>query len=298
MSRPSPSRDPARFWLHPMLTVVRRTDAEIKRLLYKAAEAAASDITRLAPNPKPGATIRRGQFSAALREIRKTIKNLFADVGDTVRAGRLDAAQSAMLSAYKWEEPYYIAAGLDAGQRSMLRRSTLDISRRNVELMLRRFNTEQIPLSRQVYKSRALAQGWVDNTINTGIGRGLTAREIAKEVRSYIRPDTRGGVSYAALRLGRTEINNSFHTAAVVSSIDKPWVMSMQWHLSGSHTDPDICDKLAKENRFGLGDGIFPKDAVPKKPHPHCFCYVAPGLQDEDDFVASFARGEYDNYFQ
>lgn len=277
-----------------MLRVVRRTDTEIRRLLYKAADAAASDVERLAPR----GAIRRGQFSMALREIRKTIKNLFADVGDTVREGRLDAAQSAMLASYQWEEPYYIAAGLNARERSMLRRSTLDISRRNVELMLRRFNTEQIPLSRQVYRSRALAQGWVDNLVNIGIGRGLTARELAREVKQHIRPDTRGGTAYAALRLGRTEINNSFHTAAVLSTVDKPWVSSMSWNLSGSHTDEDICDKLAKEDRFGLGEGMFPREQVPQKPHPQCFCYVVPKMQDEDEFVAAFARGEYDNYFQ
>jgi len=294
MTRPSPSADPARFWLHPLLRVVRRTETEIRRLLNKAAEAAASDIERLSP----GNPIRRGQMSEALRALRGTLRILFADVGDTVKAGRFDAAQAAMLASYEWEEPYYIAAGLNAVERSMLRRSTLAMSQRNVELMLRRFNTEQIPLSQQVYKTTALSRGWVDRLINTGIGRGLNAREIASEVRQHIRPSVRGGVSYAALRLGRTELNNSFHTAAVLSTQDKPWVQAMQWRLSGSHTDPDICDKLAGEDKFGMGEGIFPKGQVPRKPHPQCFCYVVPSMQDEDEFVAAFARGEYDNYFQ
>jgi hypothetical protein len=286
-------REPRRFWLHPMLRVVQRTDAEIKRLLGKAAEAAASDVERLAPK---GLT-RRGQFSSAYGALRKTLRILFDDVGDTVKAGRLDAAEAAMLSSYEWEEPYYRAAGLSRSERSRLRASTVAMSDRNVELMLRRFNTEQIPLSQQVYRTRQLASGWVDKIVNLGLGRGLTARELAQEVKSSIRPGVSGGVSYAAMRLGRTEINNSFHTAAILSSVDKPWVQGVHWHLSGSHAVPDICDKLAKEDRFDLGNGIFPRDNVPRKPHPQCFCYIAPALQDEDDFVASFARGEYDSYF-
>lgn len=276
-----------------MLKVVHRTDAEIRRLLGKAADAAASDVERLAP----GGLIRRGQFTAAYRALRKTLRILFDDVGETVKTGRLDAAEAAMVSAFEWEEPYYRAAGLSRSERARLRAATTAVSDRNVELMLRRFNTEQIPLSQQVYRTRQLASGWVDKVVNLGLGRGLTAREIAKEVKGSIRPDVQGGVAYAAMRLGRTEVNNAFHTAAIVSSVDKPWVQGQQWHLSNSHMVPDKCDKFAKEDQFGLGDGVFPRDQVPRKPHPQCFCYLAPALQDEDEFVAAFARGSYDNYF-
>jgi hypothetical protein len=153
-----------------------------------------------------------------------------------------------MASAFEWEEPYYVASGLSRSERSKLRASTTAMSDRNVELMLRRFNTEQIPLSQQVYRTEKLASGWVDKVVNLGLGRGLTAREIAKEVKGSIRPDVQGGVAYAAMRLGRTEVNNSFHTAAIVSSADKPWVEGMHWHLSGSHPKKDICNLLAEED--------------------------------------------------
>jgi hypothetical protein len=279
-----------------MLKVVHRTDAEIKRLLSKAADAAASDAERLAKTGI-GRIVRKGQFAAAHTAIRRTIRLLFADVYDTVRANRLDAWQEAFLGSYQWESHLYVAAGLSRSERARLRAATTATSDRNVELMLRRFNTEQISLSQRVYRTEKLASGWVDKVVNLGIGRGLTAREIAKEVRGSIRPDVKGGVSYAAMRLGRTEINNSFHTATILSSVDKPWVQGQKWHLSNSHMVPDRCDKFAKEDQFGLGEGIFPRDQVPRKPHPQCFCYLAPYLQDEDEFVAAFARGSYDSYF-
>jgi hypothetical protein len=290
----SSRRDPRSFWLHPMLTVVQRSDTEIKRLLLKAADAAASDIERLAPR----GVIRRGQFTSAYQALRKTLRILFDDVGDTVKAGRTDAAEAAMLSAYEWEEPYYRAASLPHNVRQRLRAATRGLSTRNVELMLRRFNTKQIPLSKQVYRTQALARGWVENAINLGIGRGLTARELAKDVRGLIDPSVRGGVSYAAMRLSRTELNASFHTAAILSVVDKPWVPGMRWHLSGSHPGPDVCDLLAKEDKFNMGDGVFPAHDVPKKPHPQCFCFVVPELIDEDQFVDAFARGDYDEYLR
>jgi hypothetical protein len=279
-----------------MLRVIRRSDAEIRRLLDKAAQAAVSDIEGLATSGT-GKIIRRGQLSAATQALRKTIRILFRDVGDTVRAGRVDAAEAALLSAFEWEEPYYRAAGMSKPERDRLRAATAVMSERNVELMLRRFTTEQIPLSQQVYRTQQLAQGWVDERVNLGIGRGLTAKELARDVRDSIRPDVSGGVSYAAMRLARTELNNSFHAAAVEATQDKPWINGMQWHLSESHPKPDICNHYADEDKFGIGSGTFPVDKVPEKPHPHCFCFVVPGLQDEDDFVAAFARGDYDDQF-
>lgn len=297
MTAPLGSRDPKRYWLHPMLRVVRRSDIEIKRLLHKAAQAAESDVIRMTPS-SIGKIVRIGQLSAATQAVRKTLRLLFDDVYETVRAGRTDAAEAALLSAFEWEEPYYRAAGLSKPERDRLRAATQGLSVRNVELMLRRFNTEQIPLSQQVYRTRQLASGWVDEKINLGIGRGLSARELAKEVASSIRPDVRGGVAYAAMRLSRTELNRSFHTAAQLSVVDKPWVQGMSWHLSASHPKPDICDEYATEDRHGMGNGVFPRDEVPEKPHPQCFCFVTPELIEEDQFVAAFARGEYDEFLE
>jgi hypothetical protein len=288
----SAERRARRIWLHPMLRIVRRSDTEIRMLLDKAAQAAESDVRRLAPNN----VVRRGQLSAALQAVRRSLRDLFDDVGDNIRTGRTEAANAALLSAFQWEEPLYRAAGLSKPVRDRLRTATVVLSDRNVNLMLRRFNTEQIPLSRQVYRSRQLASGWVDNIVNLGIGRGLTARELAQEVSSSIRPDVKGGVAYAAMRLSRTELNTAFHTAAILSAVDRPWVNGMHWHLSKSHPKPDICDEYADQDKFGLGEGVFPSGNVPSKPHPQCFCFVTPELQDEDAFIAALARGSYDEF--
>ena len=100
------------------------------------------------------------------------------------------------------------------------------------------------------------------------------------------------------MRLARSEINNAFHAVAVQQAQDKPWVHAMQWHLSRSHPKPDLCDEYAKENKFDLGAGIFRKADIPRKPHPHCFCYVTPVQLDEEDFLDQLTSGSFDRYLE
>jgi hypothetical protein len=232
----------------------------------------------------------------AEQELLKTLGRFWADAGDTIRANRIDAAVAALNSSVDWDLPMYQAAGLSRGQIQVLRDGATALSERNVQIMVRRFTTRQIPLSNQVYRTESLTKGWVQGVINRAVGRGLSARELAAEVRQFIRPDVRGGVSFAAMRLARTELNNAHHAAAISSIIDKPWVEGMQWTLSGSHPKTDICDSLATENKFDRGPGVFPRNEVPPKPHPQCFCYLVPKQVDEDDFVAAFQRGSYDQF--
>lgn len=288
--------DPRKIWLLPMLGIVRRSDAEIRKLLEKAAQAAHSDIVRLGPKTGFGATIRKTQLATAERALQATLARLFLDIGDNVKANRLAAAIAALDSSFDWDLPLFKRAGFSAERQVRLRESLLAISDRNVELMLKRFTSHNIPLSRQVYKTQFLSRGLVERAINIGIGRGLTAKELAKEVEGMIKPNVKGGVSYAAMRLARTEINNAFHAAAKSASATKPWIVAVEWKLSNSHPKPDICDEYARVDHAGFGPGAFPKQHVPDKPHPHCFCYTVPKAVAEDDFVSSFISGDYDDF--
>ena len=100
-----------------------------------------------------------------------------------------------------------------------------------------------------------------------------------------------GGVSYAAMRLGRTELNNAFHAQSIFDSQETPWVEQMRWHLSKRHEhDPgDECETYAAQ-------ATFRKEDVPEKPHPNCRCFVTPELPDYDQFEQSLLAGHYDPY--
>ena len=54
------------------------------------------------------------------------------------------------------------------------------------------------------------------------------------------------------------------------------WV---QRRLSASHPRPDICDLHARVDRFGLGEGVYPKPSAPVPlAHPFCRCMLSPRL--------------------
>lgn len=120
-----------------------------------------------------------------------------------------------------------------------------------------------------------------------------SARDIAKSVRDFYAPDVPGGASYAAMRLGRTEINNAHHETTKRLAQERPWVEGMKWNLSGSHPHPDECNEFA-DHEEGLGTGVFNKYSVPSKPHPQCLCYLTHELPSSKEFIDNLVSGQYD----
>lgn len=53
----------------------------------------------------------------------------------------------------------------------------------------------------------------------------------------------------------------------------------MEIRLSGTHPAPDICDLHAKQDKYGLGPGLYPKGQAPRPPfHPFCRCLLRPRI--------------------
>lgn len=143
-----------------------------------------------------------------------------------------------------------------------------------------------IDLSQAIYNNTALMQGKIDDIVNTGIIGQRSAREIAADVAQYVNPDVMGGVRYSAMRLSRTELNNAAHATSIQTYAESPYVEGVLWNLSGSHSIPDDCDEF---------DGqVFPKEAVPFKPHPQCFCFLTPITPSAEEFLDNMENGKYD----
>lgn len=151
--------------------------------------------------------------------------------------------------------------------------------------------TNGFDLSERVYNNQALAAGKIDKIVNNGILLGQSAKEIADSVVKFIRPDVPGGASYAAMRLGRTELNNAYHDASRARFESEPWVDQVRWNKSGSHKLPDICDTLAARSPWKKRD-------VPAKPHPHCLCYITAITPTRKDFLKSLQDGKYDDWIE
>lgn len=281
--------DPRLTWLTPYLSLQTSYDSQIVRVLQSSANSAAKAIRKLAGKADVGAVVRRAQLTQIETVLHQIMQQLFLDVGDVTAAGQQAAAVRALSAGFDWDSILlHSIYGNNVQQRETMRRNLVAQAPRNIEALIIRLRRGGLPLSQQVYRSNALAQGWVNAAINDALGRGASWNELARDVRQFIDPLTPGGVSYAARRLARTEINNAYHAVAVNDMASKPWVRQVEWRLSNSHPGLDICNVYASKK--------YSPTEVPAKPHPQCFCYVVPVLQSSAQFLAAWRAGRYDDY--
>ena len=194
-----------------------------------------------------------------------TIPNLFRAVGSIVREEQGNAASLAEALAIKDEKGIWATLIPDRKQRDDHTQDLIVQADRQVQAMMTRVLKTEQPLSKRIWNSEAIAKGALNRRINSGLARGDSADNIAKDVKDFVSPNTPGGASYRAKMLARTEINNAFHAQSIADAQARPWVEQMNWNLSKSHSEQGcVCEQYAATR-------LFPVDGVPKKPHPGCF---------------------------
>lgn len=280
-------------WITAYARVQKIADREVIATLQQAARDVNKMLRVLAEQNGIGAAVRRDQLAVIKRNLLREQAVVFRRLGDIVSARRLDAAARAVQLGSSIDSALLEAAGR-TGQASALRTMALRGLEETVNVALTRMAQSQIPLSERIYRTRVWMDGRLDRMVNSALSRGLSAREFAAEAMDWFRPNTPGGIRYASLRLARSEINNAFHAVAVNQAAEKPWIDKMQWHLSSSHPKPDVCDQYAHGGRDG--NGLYAPRDVPRKPHPHCFCYVTPQSPSEDEFLDNLIAGNYNSY--
>lgn len=264
----TPEREP----LNEYIKVQQKADIELRRILRESAAMASRIILRQGNGV--GGTVRVAQLGIMLDQINGLMEETWGDVERATNKyfGLAEgAADRAAMSIYR-----VLAAHMTERQAESLLDAFMPYLERGLELdNLRR----PLELSQRVYKNIQLSTGLVEKTIRAGIINQVSARELATEVRRFIRPDAPGGISYSAMRLARTEINNAFHERQIAQGTDNPFVAGTKWNLSRRHPKPDACDERA---RGGVnGDGVYEARAVPSKPHPQCLCYMTYETVDE-----------------
>lgn len=293
MTFPLPINDPPERkranWLGRYLTVEGQFDKLLKDVLVQAT----SDVSDAFGDLREdlfSAKVRRVQIAQSGKAIRRIINGLFGTETDLIREHQQDAAMAAV-DASLYDQRGILSQIFKPAQLQSYAQSLELTAARNIDAVMTRVLETEKPLSARVYHSRALAQGQVNRAINKVLATGGSAKDLAKEVTSLIDPATPGGVSYAARRLGRTELNNAFHAQSIHDAQAVPWIEQMEWFLSKRHeTDPgDECEQYALIQYFST-------DHVPEKPHPNCRCYVTPKVPDRESFVQAVDSGQYNDY--
>lgn len=269
-------------------------DRELAAILRDAAREGERIIERLVGKSGLGAAMERRQITEAVRALRTLQGELWGSITPALAAGMaragMQAAEAENLVNRLLFNPVF-GGPIPELERAMQVRAQVAIKNYQARM------ANGISLSDQVYKSKALANGLVDREVNRGLLLGRTARQIADSVRDLIHPSVPGGVSYAASRLARTEINNAFHRAQIDQRTDSPFTTGFKWHLSGSHPKPDACNDYAEKTHFKDGPvGVFKPGDVPGKPHPNCLCYLTTEQIDEEELIEGFIQGKYNTY--
>lgn len=276
--------------LERYLRVQGGVDRRMAKILMEGASSAAKQIRDTYARSSFSSAVRRAQLQMIQKELYGTLDDMFGGLNAEIRLGYEEASQAAVDAEAELVSKYLDAAG---EPMSGFRAAGEKLRAKTVDLVVAR-GVNNIPLSRQVYKTNALAKGYVDRLVNNGLLTGMNAKTMAREVKAFIRPDVRGGVSYAAQRLARTEINNAFHRTQIDLAQEEPWVTGMKWNLSRSHPTPDECDEYADEVHYRGGKpGVFRKTDVPNKPHPQCLCFITSEVVSETTFVENFGKGRY-----
>lgn len=270
------------------LSEQRVTEAVLREQLLAASLDAEERIRRLAGREGIGARVRAAQLSVARIELAKIVDaSMSGPVQRAIEDGVRRSAETAGVSFFKVLDVLEGQLGKIPG----LREGIIAQARRGADNLISR-GMNNIPLSRQVYRTGALAKDQLYRTINNMVATGSSWSELAAEARKFISPFTPGGVGSAAKRLARTELNNAFHTTQIRTTLTNPFVEGYKWQLSGSHPRPDQCNAYADYN----GTGVFSKANVPGKPHPNCLCFLLYETPSVEEFQNKFLTGGYDHW--
>lgn len=186
--------------------------------------------------------------------------------------------------------------GYDSGQ-AVIRRQHIPKYLQDVVDFARRSDltkADQAELLKKVRRARRqverLGQGGAPNqALKTAYSELLdavtdgTEKAITRSVHTAIEEKSR----YVAERIARTEAARAWADGFVEKYMDDDTVVAFQWKLSSRHPVFDICNLYAEANLYGLGKGIYPKNATPRLPvHPHCLCHLAPVYRSELNKIA------------
>lgn len=271
-----------------------RTDGDILRLLSEAAKDTEKTIRATAGSAKFGRMTQNAQQKMLLTSIHGGMKAFWENVGSLTIFGEKEAAAAALDATSLMMQTAYANSGREGAE---LARSLKYQGQAGIDAFISR-EENLLQLSRRVYRNVPLSMGMVQKEIKKGLIRQLSAKELAENVAHMIRPDVKGGVSYAAMRLARTEINNAFHFSQIRYTREMPWVDGYKWNKSRSHAHTDICDTRAQDNHDGIGRGVYKKGNVPGKAHPQCLCYLTTVTADAGTFEKRLRSGAYDKFLK
>lgn len=262
------------------------TVRKVRALYRRVAEQLRREIEQVTPG-----TLRHAHLTAMLEALNRAARTL----NDELLAIVLHGIQLAVQEATGGAKQVTMALTRDVFMTAEVAALFAAVNQRVVLAVLSRTYHDGLRVSDRVWRISNRAREALTKIVEDGIARGFDARKLARQVQRYLQPgvwtplkeETRRrlkvpkDISMEALRLAVTEMQHAFHEGTVQAYRNVPSCRGFYWRLSHEHAITDICDTYAKHN----GDGFWPKDKVPPKPHPWCRCVLVPVMEEPRDFV-------------
>lgn len=150
--------------------------------------------------------------------------------------------------------------------RYLRRLISTSLLRNDINLAMTRIQAGQL-------KTPALKASYLELIDKIQAGSGMKALEKKLAVAFHEK------MRYFSNRIAQTELHRAWSNQNTQELLADEDVEFVEWRLSGSHSSKCICELFAKQNKYGLGPGVYPKKLAPQPgAHPFCRCMLRPRL--------------------
>ena len=173
MTRPEPFNDrmtsaaSKRKWLNQFFNASERYDRIIKLILLQGAEDARNKLIDLDFKQDFSSKVRAAQVRLAMNEIRIVHAQIFGDMIPVIRDGHRDAAAIASEGLSTIDKEYLNAIFISKANAKDFVESQKRMAQAGVASAISRVTKSDKPLSARVYRSRSLANQWVQDRKST-----------------------------------------------------------------------------------------------------------------------------------
>jgi hypothetical protein len=158
--------------------------------------------------------------------------------------------------------------------------NTVSLNQNVIDYVATRFGDDGLVLSDRIWSTSGVIRDAIATQLRSDIIKGESVGTMVRNVRKVYDNQT-----WMIKRLVVTESNTAYRTANAMSierSEVADWVRIVENGSRHPRHKEHACYKLAHENRYGEGDGIFrPTDLEIYCPHPQCSSYIVPVLKSE-----------------
>lgn len=257
--------------------IFKRIAAEHGKLTAKQVEFAIREIGRirgeiadmLADYAGADGTIKRSRLMHLLREL------------ETVEQSMRQYGTDALNDVIKESAEFAVGRANVAVEKVVgVALVTVSLNQNVLDYVASRFGDDGLVLSDRIWSTSGVIRDAIATQLRSDIIKGESVGTMVRNVRKVYDNQT-----WMIKRLVVTESNTAYRTASCMSverSDVTDWVRIVENGSRHPRHKEHACYKLAHENRYGEGDGIFkPTDSEIYSPHPQCSSYIVPVLNPE-----------------